>query len=264
MTNPTISIIIPARNAASFIEDCIGSVLPEHVLPEDDATEANEAEVIVVDHASTDDTQNIVRKFIESHDTSVQLITALDGGGPSRAKNIGLSHAKGEFVTFLDSDDVRVGGSIAQQVQVLKDHPEAGSVFGRIAGLMDSAGTPILDRSFYHWLAAANSMNRTRGYITPADIVRHELPGYFTLLYRRSLLVAVDKFDETLPQAEDFDFAYRCALTAPMLFLDTPCVFYRVHDKNLSITKDVTGRAIPRQETRIAHERALRKHGLSG
>lgn len=252
--SPTVSIIIPARNSASFIVDAVESVYRQI---------GYSFEVIVVDHASTDDTATAVSR-INPNETAgdLRIIKAPDGGGPSRAKNIGISHAKGEFVTFLDSDDVRVDESIEHQLKTLRDHPEAGSVFGRIAGLMDSAGTPILDKSFYSWLAASNALNRERGCITPDRIAANELPGYFTLLYRKSLIDAVGKFDETLSRAEDFDFAYRCAKQAPMLFLDAPCVFYRIHDKNISIMKDAAGRVMSRPETKIAHRRALQKHGL--
>lgn len=254
MPNPTVSVVIPARNSASFIVEAVESVYRQI---------GYSFEVIVVDHASTDETSSLVEK-INRNDVpdDLRIVKAPEGGGPSRAKNVGLSQSTGEFITFLDSDDIRVDESIEQQMKVLLDHPEAGSVFGRIAGLMDSAGTPIMDKSFYSWIAACNALNRDRGCITPDRIAVSELPGYFTLLYRKSLIDSVGKFDETLPQAEDFDFAYRCALKAPMLFLDSPCVFYRVHSKNLSIEKDSTGRAVPRPETKIAHNRALKKHGL--
>lgn len=254
---PTIdvSIIIPAKNAQSFIEESIESVLFD---------DGYTYEVIVVDHASTDNTAGYVKEIQKDHlqGSKVRLVTAPDGGGPSRAKNTGLKHATGKFVTFLDADDVRVQESILHQLKILRDNPTAGSVFGRIAGLCDGAGTPIRDQSFYNWIYATNALNRARGNITPDRIVANELPGYFTLLYRRSLIDTVGKFDETLPQAEDFDFAYRCCKQATMLFFDSPCVFYRVHDRNLSVMRDEAERAVARPETKIAHMRALAKHGL--
>lgn len=249
-----VSVIIPARNAESFAEQAIESVLQEDAV----------GEIIVVDHASTDNTAQYVAELQKDspHGAKVHLFSAADGGGPSRAKNVGLSHATGEFITFLDADDVRMAESITHQVKMLREQPEAGSVFGRVAGLMDSANTPIVDQSFYSWVSAANALNRARGGITADRIVANELPGYFTLLYRRLLIDGVGEFDESLPQAEDFDFAYRCAQAAPMLFFDSPCVFYRIHDKNLSVTKDPAGRTVTKPEAKIAYTRARIKHGL--
>lgn len=240
----TTSVIIPARNAGRFIKKAVSSALA-----------CRSDEVIVVDHSSDDDTVDQIPR-----DSAVTVVYAPPGGGPGRAKNVGLKRASGDLVTFLDADDILV--NLRDRIKSLEKHSDVDAVFGRIAGLIDSDGLPLADLPFLAWMASADSKNRALGAITADRIALSELPGYFTLMYRRSLLEEIGPFDETLDRAEDFDLAYRCALKKPIGFIDLPCVMYRIHDANTSVARSHHGRIIVRPETREAHTRALRKHGL--
>jgi glycosyltransferase involved in cell wall biosynthesis len=245
---PAASIVIPAHNAGRFIGPAVQSALA-----------CREAEVILVAHACTDDT--IARA--EEKDTDRRLIVyhASPGGGPARAKNYGLTWARGEYVTFLDADDIMIEGSLDQRIERLRRDPRAIAAFGRIEGLIDAAGNPLTDESFELWCQRAYAINRQRSHLIARDIVNNLLVGYATLVYRRSLLAEVGWFDESLSRAEDFDYAYRCAAVGPILFADVAAMYYRIHDSNTSVGWD--GREIfLRQETRAAHDLALKKHGL--
>ncbi len=88
------SVIIPAYNAQNTIRRCLDSLLPQ--LPED-------AEIIIVDDGSRDATKQICTEYA-SGDPRIRLYTK-DNGGVSSARNVGLDHASGEFILFVDSDD---------------------------------------------------------------------------------------------------------------------------------------------------------------
>lgn len=249
---PHVSIIIPAHNAERFLDEAVTSAILE--------AEANDGEIIIVDHASEDTTAQLIHRLM-GRSWRVRSVTAPAGGGPARAKNVGLAIAKAPMVTFLDADDMMVPVSVAARVRYLAAHPDKDAVFGRILGLIDPVSKPYRDAVFDGWLRRAYMINRLHGQIEASGIVRGELPGYFTLMYRRSLLDRVGLFDESLDRAEDFDLAYRCALHGPIAFVDVPTVAYRVHSDNMSIKID-GGLVVARPETSAAHSRALQKHGL--
>lgn len=89
-----ISVIIPAYNAEKTIERCLNSVINQTY---------NNLEIIVVNDGSTDNTETVV-KSLASVDGRVRLIT-IENGGVSHARNTGIDSAKGEYITFVDSDD---------------------------------------------------------------------------------------------------------------------------------------------------------------
>jgi hypothetical protein len=99
---PRISVLVPCWNAAGSVERALASVL--------DAEERS-VQVVVVDDASTDDTVGVVRA-IAARDPRVELVVAPENGGASAARNLGLPLVRGEWLTFLDSDDRLLPGGL--------------------------------------------------------------------------------------------------------------------------------------------------------
>ena len=112
---PRVSVVIPAYNAAAFIERTLASVL---------AQDLTEHEVIVVDDGSADSTAQIAARF----GPPVHVI-----GGPRRgvseARNEGVRRARGEYIAFLDHDDLWEPSKLRRQVEIMESNPEAGLVF---------------------------------------------------------------------------------------------------------------------------------------
>lgn len=92
--SPIISVIVPAYNAEITIKRCLNSIISQTYQP---------LEIIVVNDGSTDDTKRIV-EAISKEDDRVKLIN-IDNGGVSHARNVGIDSAKGDYITFVDSDD---------------------------------------------------------------------------------------------------------------------------------------------------------------
>jgi len=251
MKPPMLSIVIPARNAERFITAAVQTALAPLA--------AGDIELIVIDHSSSDGT---ARAAIAGSRLPLRVVVAPAGGNAARAKNWGLMLANGEFVTFLDADDLMVAGSLDKRIAALREAPYAIAALGKIAGLIDANGNNFSDKNFIKWCMAAYTNARQSGHVTMQDVASGQVPGYFTLVYRRSMLRHVGFFDEELTCAEDFDFAYRCLHRAKIVFADVPSVHYRVHDKNTSVTI-VDGRVVPRTETSEDHRKALRKHNLA-
>jgi glycosyltransferase involved in cell wall biosynthesis len=103
-----VSVIIPTFNRARLLAEAIQSSLGQRGVPE--------LEVIVVDDGSSDDTRSCVR-HVQEGDTRLQYVYQKNRG-PSAARNTGLRNATGEFVQFLDSDDLLLPGKISRQIRV--------------------------------------------------------------------------------------------------------------------------------------------------
>jgi glycosyltransferase involved in cell wall biosynthesis len=114
-----VSTIIPVYNRASLVQEAIDSVLAQTYRP---------IEIIVVDDGSTDDTSDVVEKISAEHD-AVRLYRQ-ENQGPGSARQRGLNAARGEFIQFLDSDDLLRPNKFEWQVGQLRLQPECGVCYG--------------------------------------------------------------------------------------------------------------------------------------
>jgi len=121
---PSVSVVIIAYNGEAFLAEAIDSVLFQSF---------SDYELIVVDDGSTDGTRAIVEDYRRWRPDLVRLVQHPDGRnhGMSAARNRGLSAARGEFIAFLDADDVWTPDKLKEQVAILRAHPEVGLVYGR-------------------------------------------------------------------------------------------------------------------------------------
>lgn len=110
--NILLSVVIPAYNAERTIERCLKSVLKQTY---------NNIEIIVVNDGSTDSTMDILQKLIKEN----FKLTIIDqeNEGPSIARNTGIKNAHGEYIAFLDSDDIWLANKVQKQLDILVNHP---------------------------------------------------------------------------------------------------------------------------------------------
>lgn len=109
MSNPTISVIIPAYNAEQSLERCANSVLSQSF---------TDFELIVVDDGSTDATASVANA-VAAKDNRVRVVHKANGG-VSSARNVGLDAASGTYVTFVDSDDAILAGCLVSMMQAMQ------------------------------------------------------------------------------------------------------------------------------------------------
>jgi glycosyltransferase involved in cell wall biosynthesis len=201
--NETVSVIIPVFNGARFIEQALASIAAQH---------HDRLEAIVVDDASTDRTREILRSRQD-----MMLIEQPVNCGPSVARNRGLERATGEFIAFLDSDDLWTPGKTRLQLDWLHEHPDAGFV----TGLQETFIEPGCEPPEWAYKMAAK----------PAS---GGVPGAW--LVRRRTFDRVGGFDPTYRHAEDIDWLTRAAQAGVALESVGEVVFRkRVHDTNLTL-----------------------------
>lgn len=129
-----VTIIVTTYNSAAFIENCIDSLLNQSV---------SNIEIIVVDDASTDSTVEVLKKY-----SSVKIIELKENRGTYHARNIGIKHATGEFVTFQDSDDWSHPERVARQLLQLNENPHTIANFSNFFRVDDQTGLPICRQNY--------------------------------------------------------------------------------------------------------------------
>ncbi|WP_414830125.1 glycosyltransferase family 2 protein [Alteromonas sp. H39] len=139
-----LSVLIPAYNLEKYIEETIRSVCEQQ-------TDFG-YEVIVCDDASPDGTARIIRQLASEFGNLVPIIKTENGGLAENMKTL-LSQAKGEYIAYLDGDDVALPGKLQSQVDYLDNHPECGMVYHE-SDVFDSDTNQSIKRystDHYNW-----------------------------------------------------------------------------------------------------------------
>ena len=200
----TVSVVIPAFNAARYLGAALGSVLAQTLPP---------AEIVVVDDGSTDDTAQIAQAF-----PGVRLVPR-DHGGIAAARNAGVAATSAHWIAFLDADDLWLPDKLERQFARIAESPGACGAFGWLRAFV-SPELPDATRARFH--------------VDPAPT-----PGYHasTLLVARETFMSVGNFAEELPSGEFIDWAARArdrAIALPMV--EEVVALRRVHGSNTVLT----------------------------
>jgi GT2 family glycosyltransferase len=195
----TVTVVIPMYNDASWIGDTLQSVARQTCGPE-------HLEIIAVDDASSDDCGRIARSFLRDHAISGSVVTHHRNAGVSAARNTGWNLATGEWIQFLDSDDLLAPEKIGWQAEWATHLPGGvGVVYSTwqplrlLNGKWQPHGAimaPCVDDD----TVARMVLDWTFGYVGPT-------------LIRKSFLRELAGFDETLNIGEDFDLMLRLAMS---------------------------------------------------
>lgn len=231
-----VSVIIACYNAQPFIAHAIRSALAQTHRP---------CEIIVIDDGSTDGSTAEVRPFAADGSTGVQLVRQ-DNAGESAARNRGIDRARGEFVAFLDADDVWVPEKLARQLALFQEHRDVAGVHCRA---FDFENEPD-DLRRVETTAALDDP-------TIADLIKTSCVFLSTLMVRREVLInSRTRFDEVSQHGEHLTFAADLRLLGPLRLVDEALVGRRRHDAQQ--TSD-TWHAINSLEQRARWVRAHRK-----
>lgn len=212
--NPLVSIITPTYNRDDFISFAIDSVLKQ--------TYSN-FELIIVDDGSTDNTGVVVKKYL--NDTRIKYIWQ-ENRGQSVARNKGLDLSTGEYVCFLDSDNVYETTKLEIQVRILNMSPVVDIVYGS-EELIDEDGKLIKKKNM-----------RCYSGVIYEKLLLDNFIGMNTTLVRRKCFVEMGGFDETIKVADDYDLWLR--FSAKYVFHYEPVNFaqYRIMKNQISSDKN--------------------------
>lgn len=223
MQSPLVSVIVPAYNQGDFVGDAIQSVL--------DQTYQN-FEIIVVNDASTDHTDDMVRRFT---DKRLKYIIHPENSRLPAARNTGMRASQGELLFLLDADDMFLPEKLQAHVTFLNEHPEVGVSYNSRLNLHYSSKEPA---GVWRPPMRVGLFELILGFpFAPSDMV-----------LRRDWAFKVGLFDPTMGSAEDTDFPCRLALAGCQFAgIDRVLNYRRYHSgrprKNLQGRLDDVARA---------------------
>ena len=232
-----VSVVINFLNAEKFIQEAIESVFKQ--------TYEN-WELILVDDGSTDASMEISKQYALRHPEKVRYLEfeGHQNKGASASRNFGSMNANGEYIAFLDADDVWLPYKLDQQVAVLETHPEAAMVYGR-------------QKVWFSWTGRPEDIQRDYipehgvkpdTLIFPPKLISTFLqnqsatPLPSSLLIRRGMNTAIGGFDETFQSIyDDQVYCVKVGLEAPV-FSSGECLhWYRQHPNQRCIVTKKTG-----------------------
>jgi glycosyltransferase involved in cell wall biosynthesis len=224
---PLVSVIIPAYNAASYIEDAVRSVLNQTY---------KKVEIIVTDDGSSDDIEDVLRQF----GNQIHYIRQ-QNRGPSAARNTGIRAARGNYLCFLDADDTWKPEKLELQLGFMAANPDVGLVFSdEEEANSDKIISPsLLAKSLFY--PEIVSQPRLKEAATKL-LIENFIPTS-TVMTRRKCFDLAGFFDESLPVSEDRDMWLRIAAQFGIACIPIPLGKKRAHDSNISSNSEMTLRS---------------------
>lgn len=208
------TLIIATHDHARFLPEAIDSALAQ-TLPG--------LRVVVVDDGSTDETPAVLQRY---GDRIVALRQA--NRGLSAARNAGLARAAGDYVGFLDADDLLAPTKLEQQARILDADPGIGWSYCDVRIVDELTGEARLASERFDYRSRALD-----GRLFQELVRGNFIPGMAPLV-RRSVLESVGRFDEALTALEDWDLWLRLALVAEARYLPAVLATYRWHREGMS------------------------------
>lgn len=232
---PFISIVIPCYNHATYLKDCIDSIISQSF---------QNWEAIIVNDGSTDETTLVALSYKEK-DSRINIIEKANGG-LSSARNYGLKGSKGKWVIFLDADDILLPNHLSKVVSKIEEQPQAKCVqtgythFSEDIKKKLHSVLPYLDK------------------IMPFVLTQNLGPVH-TIVIRKDIIQSLGPFDESLNSCEDWDMWIRLGKSGiEKISINEPLVGYRRAVNSMSrnafqmynALKTVTLRAV-RKDSRL-------------
>ncbi len=208
--SPAVSIIMPTFNRLEFLEAAIASVLEQTF---------EDWELIIADDGSSEPTRAYLQA-LQIH-RRIHVILMPHTGRPSLVSNVALRQARGEYVAFLDSDDVWLPTKLEIQIASLRRHPERGWSYTKFA-LIDSLGHPTDPVRTRNWPTPT-------GWILKKLLVEETVIAQPSVIVMRRLLTELGAFDEELVMCYDDELWFRLAAHSEIDGVDEPLTLVRRH-----------------------------------
>ena len=219
MNKPLVSVIVPTYNCGPFVAEALDSILSQDWQP---------LEVIAVDDGSTDDTLEVLRRYGDR----IRLLQQ-PNGGPAAARNLAVRESRGEYLAFLDADDLWLPGHLRVLVSYLQAHPQTHVAYGEwLVWRADPGGSyPPLVIPLLVDAPALDPANS--GWVYPALLV-DSIIHIIAAVIRRSVYDDVGGFDQTLRTGSDWDFWIRVGRSFPVVKLRRPVAAYRQNPSSVT------------------------------
>ena len=216
--NELISVIIPSYNSGKFLGEAIESVVNQ--------TYKN-IEIIVINDGSTDNTEEIAKKW-QKRDERVRYLKHKENKGLSAARNTGIRTSKGDVIAFLDADDIWLENKLEKQM----DKIEKGADLVYSDAILISEIGKKLGKNHWERIKIRPYSGKSclkllfqRDFISPASSV----------ILKKKIFEKIGGFDEKLKYVEDYDFYLRALKEAITIdYIKAPLLFYRLGSEQMS------------------------------
>jgi glycosyltransferase involved in cell wall biosynthesis len=210
---PKVSIVIPTYNSAQFLDETLQSVFSQTF---------NDFEIIVIDDGSTDQT----RKVLSKYDDRIRYFLQ-ENGGPAKARNRGIRESLGEYIAFLDADDIWLPTKLEKQVSRFQQNPELGMVFTE---------NSCFDQNGIYLTSLGKRKKLMRGDLVK-NIFLHSGVATPTVMVRREVFNQIGVFDEELYMSEDDNMWIRVTANFKAELIDEPLAKARTHSTRTTANK---------------------------
>lgn len=206
----TVSIIVPCYNAQKFIAQTIESVLKQ--------TYAN-FQLILVNDGSTDGTEQIIKQYQDDR----IIYVSKDNTGVADTRNKGIEMATGEYIAFLDADDLYLPDNLLEKITFLEKNPHVPLVHGQEIKFQSATSQIIAVTEGCGGDVLRDLLSLSRTVIhSPSSVVM-----------TRALVQQVGGFDPQLSTSADWEYWVRIAAKYPIGFISKPLIKYRVHNNQM-------------------------------
>ncbi|NLD91042.1 MAG: glycosyltransferase [Fibrobacter sp.] len=232
--NTKVSIILAVYNGKAVVESTLKSIFNQ---------DYRNYEVIAIDDGSTDDSISLLKEYEKKHSEKMKIIQQ-SNAGVSAARNVGIKYARGEYIAFLDQDDVWETNKIKKQVTILDNTNDFSFVFCNFYRFKHADGkrfekTNTDINSFILKLPHKNYTKADNVYLYDSkNTMEFLLKGYpiypSTMMLRKNILEKVGMWNPLFPRCQDFDLSIRCSKYSGFCYIDEVLVGVGRHGKNVS------------------------------
>lgn len=207
-----VSVIVPTYNSAHYLPDCMDSLLSQTF---------KDFEVIVIDDASTDNTERVISKYTNSFSNRLKYIKLDNNVGRGEVRNYGIIEAQGEYIAFLDADDVYLPDKLKVQSKYLDEHTMVEGVSCQYYNGNEVLEPQSLSKglpSYFQSIFGSQFSNLEVGTVG--------------IMLRRRVIEKVGMFDSKITRGQDTDLIIRIWRHYRIDFISKPLFIYRRHENN--------------------------------
>lgn len=224
--NPTIAVVIAAKNASNFIGEALDSIVDQTVLPE---------EVVVVDDGSDDDTMSVIESYLEEL-PMLKMVKNPSDSGISKARNIGNEQVSSDYIAVLDADDLFDHNAISNYKDFIRENPKVDLVYADTSVFRRTKCSAVR-MSYPEFSSTKEAIRNTLG--RPLLPFKHS-----SMIYRTTAIQKLDGYSEMLEIKVDIELFLRF-LSNGMIVRHMPSStsYHRKHNSQISVSR-LTGMPI--------------------
>lgn len=223
-----ISVVIPCFNGQDFLPDAVSSINHQTYKP---------IEIIIVDDGSTDSTPSLLEALRTSSSIPIILVTQANHG-VSVARNIGIANTRGDWIAFLDVDDIWFSNMLEAKVKALREYGMSSGLI--CSNYFEDSEAPANEKHGKSLLVDSVRDRKLPGHEFQKYFVKENFIGTATvMMFSRQEALRIGGFDCFMRHSEDFDFMLRLTCLCDVLVLSEPLALKRHHGNNLTDDKEL-------------------------